>query len=78
MKIALIIIAAVIVGFAVKFLIEDWLYERSLSDKEKFMRDGWMDARTIRSRILPWPFCFVIQLFKLLYNLIANFLTSNL
>jgi hypothetical protein len=42
MKIALIIIAAVIVGFAVKFLIEDWLYERSLSDKEKFIRDGWM------------------------------------
>ena len=46
MKIALIVagavIVAAIVGFAIKFLVEDWLYERSLSDKEKFMRDGWM------------------------------------
>ena len=46
MKIAFIIIGcllvAAIVGFAIKFLVEDWLYERSLSEKEKFMRDGWM------------------------------------
>ena len=46
MKIAIIIVIAAlalaVIGYAAKFLFEDWLYERSLSDKEKFMRDGWM------------------------------------
>lgn len=46
MKTALIIIVCILAlaffGYVVKVFIEDWLYERSLSDKEKFMRDGWM------------------------------------